>query len=192
MKHSNATHRILLILGLSLLFGLYASSFGNSGIALNLMSDVQSSRVNTAFVQSGASNPVNEAASPSKDETKKEHLPGSRIKDEDAIKKASLIIVGKIVDPGGRSFDFPSETHHGGVKVEVLQILKGDVSGELSLDFVVQDYPRETAERAPEVGQQYIIFLKKKSYTGIKFLPYTEEQRRHIVDLVSSTANEQR
>lgn len=192
MKHSNATHRILLILGLSLLFGLYASSFGNSGIALNPVSDVQSSTVNTAFAQSGAANPVNEAASPGKDETKKEHLPGSRIKDEDAIKKASLIIVGKIVDPGGRSFDFPSETHHGGVKVEVLQILKGDVPEELSLDFVVNEYPRETVEKAPEVGQPYIIFLKEKSPKAIKFLPYTEEQRRHIVDLVSSAQNRKR
>lgn len=186
MKLYIIAKRLLPVLSIALLLGLFGSISGNDSI-----SDAKGSWANVAFAQENAPSPVNEVALPNQDKIEKEFFPGSRLKAEDAVRKASLIIVGKFLDPGIRDFG-STRVIHMKAKVEVLQILKGYVSEELSLNFEVPDYSPEMKEKAPEVGQRYIIFIKEKTGMTIKFLPDTEEQRWHITDLISSIAHKDR
>ena len=186
MKADTIAKRTLLVLSLALLPGVFGLIPDNDSI-----SRAKGSWTNVAFAQEIASSPANEVASPDQAKSEKEFFPGSRLKAEDAVRKASLIIVGKFLDPGICDFSSTRVTH-GKAKVEVLQVLKGYISEALSLNFEVLDYSPDVEEKAPEVGQRYIIFIKEKTGMTIKFLPDTEEQRWHITDLVSSTANKDR
>jgi len=191
MKPATIAKRMLPVLSTALLLGLFGLIFGQSRINPNSLRVAKKSWMNLAFAQERSSSSVNEAATPDQDKIKEEFFPGSCVKTETAVKKASLIIIGKFLDPGIRDFG-SNAVVYGGAKVEILQILKGYVPAEFSLNFKVHDCSPNMKEKEPEIGQRYIIFIREKTGMAIKFLPDTDEQRWHITELVSAAANKDR
>ena len=117
-----------------------------------------------------------------------EALTGRAMKVEDAVKKSDLILVGRVVDLGVPSADFPGEVYNEGAKIEVVQILKdGDLGDSfISLSFSVRALPLAVKEEAPKVGEKYIFFVKKRKKLGIKIVPATEEGVNSVINLVAA------
>jgi hypothetical protein len=192
MKRYHGAKRLLPV-GVALLLGFFVSSSGNSGTSPNATNGLKASMSSSAPALQEPSTTDTQVASSGQDKVKEEVFPGSRVKLENAIKKARLIVVAKFVDPGMRSFDSPGKTTHSMVKVEVLQVLKGYLSRELSLTFEVYNDPPYIVEKTPEVGQRYIIFINEKAtISAFKFLPDSDGQRWQVMELISSAANEHR
>lgn len=183
MKLQIIAKRMLQILSVALLLGVFGLIINDHSI-----NGTKGSWTNIVFAQEKPSSSVNEAATPEQDKIKEEFLPGSCVKTETAVKKASLIIVGKFLDTGILGLGSTTVVY-GGAKVEILQILKGYVPAEFSLNFKVHDCSPDMKEKGPEVGQRYIIFIREKTGMAIKFLPDTDEQRWRITELVSAAAN---
>jgi len=182
---------MFLVVGIAAPLGVFALSSDNWKANQDPAGEAGGNMTNAASGQAEPSPPATATASSKQRKIENEGFPGCRIKTEDAIKKAPLIIVATFVDFGVRSLD--SKVIHERAKVEVLQVLKGYLSKELSLNFEVYDAPPIVVEKTPEVGQRYIIFIDEKAgLNAIKFLPDSDEQRWQIMELISSAANEHR
>lgn len=192
--NDTANFRFFIALCIALLLGVVTVSFGYGKTARNFIGKMEAAMTNATFKESQSPAPLNAPASPVQQKKKEQLFTGKRMKAEEAVNQAKLIVVGKIVDVGIRSPDFAGKTHHGQVKVEVFQTLRGDMPVEpLSLSFSVEDtHPTLTdqGEEAPELDQLYIFFIKGKAMNAIKILPYTEENLNKTFSLVNSDTNE--
>jgi hypothetical protein len=190
VKLGTVISRMLLVVGMAAPLGVFALSSDNWKANQEPTGEVEGNMTNAASEQAEPSPPATDTASPKQQKIKCEGFPGCRIKTEDAVKRAPLIIVATFVDFGIRSLG-SSKVYHDRAKVEVLQVLKGYISKELSLSFYVYDASPIVVEKTPEVGQRYIIFIKDEDgINAIKFLPDTDEQRWQIMELISSAARE--
>jgi hypothetical protein len=116
---------------------------------------------------------------------------GRLIRNEEALKLADSVIVGRIVEVGERDLGGPGQVYYGNVKVEVVQTIKGRIYKTVTLSLKVQTDPEEEFEQIPTIGDRYILFLKKlnpKDTRGIKLIEATEENLTTIVALARATA----
>lgn len=117
---------------------------------------------------------------------------GRAIKDKEAVELADSVIVGRVVDLGGRDPDALGQFYYGQIKVEVVQTIKGPASKAVTLSLTVQTIPVEGFEETPKTDDTYIFFLKKldpKVTKGIKLIDYTEDNLTMISNLVRSTVH---
>lgn len=130
---------------------------------------------------------------PGRPEVTEERLSGRRISNDDAVKSADGIVVGKIDSLGEAEPGASGQKYYGHVKVSVLRTIKGRAAGEtLDMSLKVQVVSQRVAEEVPRPGQEYIIFLNRPApgvANAIKLLAANTRNLDHITSLAASAGN---
>lgn len=106
-------------------------------------------------------------------------LPGSSIPLKKAI-LCPLIFVGEVVSQGNVEPSAPGQATFDQFNVKVVECLKGEVKGEVSLSMTVRTFPPKEAEMIPKEGERYVFFVQAEG----------QDARRHSVIRVLSASNE--
>jgi len=85
-------------------------------------------------------------------------LAGSYLRLEDILAKSDIVFVGEIERIGWPDVKEAGIDSYHGVRVKVIQTLKGSLGSEASVEIGV----REGEETAPHVGTRYLFFIVKE------------------------------
>jgi hypothetical protein len=117
-------------------------------------------------------------------------LPGSTVKTEEVALKCDAVFVGQITDIGhwGPPTS-PDLISLQGVKIKILQVLRGSVDSEISVEIFWFD---TNSEESPKAQSTYIFFLNKTHVENTiqnivpKLLPATEDNIAMVKKLISN------
>jgi hypothetical protein len=112
-------------------------------------------------------------------------LPGSTFKEEDVAPRSDSIFIGEIMDMGPSAPTSPGTASFNGVRVKVLQILRGSIGSEITVE--ITSFALEH-EALPKVGSSYIFFVKKDGdrFTAVKLLPATDDHITKVKGLIAA------
>ena len=120
-------------------------------------------------------------------------LSGSTFKSEDVLAKADVVFVGTITEAGSEVLLPPTAPYagplYGGVKVNVLQVLRGSIGAQVSVSLFTSFVHHE---KLHTVGSSYIFFVKKNApgqpdpYTALKLLPATGDNIAKVKALIAT------
>jgi len=110
-------------------------------------------------------------------------LAGSSIKTEDVALKCNAVFVGKITHVGPPTGAAPGLATFG-VKVTVLQVLRGTVDAQVGIRI---DDDVLNHESAPKVENTYVFFVEKDEtrLTALKLLPATDDNIATVKKLIA-------
>jgi len=119
------------------------------------------------------------------DQNKSIDLSGSTVKTEDIAMKVDAIFVGQIVDIGSPMPGALGQAVYYGVKVNVLQILRGTVDANVTVTLYVTR-GMNVHEEPPKTGNSYIFFINegKERIFVRKLLPATDSTTATIKKLI--------
>jgi hypothetical protein len=114
-------------------------------------------------------------------------LSGSRFKAEEIVAKANVICVGEIVQIGPPLTRAAAQASYPGVKIQISQCLKGDLSSPALIEIVVAKEPNVT-EEAPKAGTTYIFFIKQTTSWNmvLKLLPATDDNIAKVKAMIAA------
>lgn len=116
------------------------------------------------------------------------NLAGSTLKMEDTVLKANAIFVGEIIQEGIPDVSAPGRSAYSGVKVKVLQVLRGSVDAQVSVTLYTT---YSSNEQPPKAGSTYIFLAHKNTEPGwdaykvFKLLPATDENIAKVKQLIA-------
>lgn len=114
---------------------------------------------------------------------------GHMKKNENVLKEAKDIIVGKFTALGYPGSDASGEDFYEQGQVEVISALRGSLAGTLRVGYSVRTVPGKDQEIPPVVGTEYIMFIQKLGPNECeikKLLPATDENITKIKALIAA------
>jgi len=124
-------------------------------------------------------------------------LSGSDKKPEEVVANADTIFVGEIAEIGMGDTKATDRCAYYGVKVKVLQVLKGKPDSQVVVTLYTT-FGGGIQEYAPKVGISYIFFAHKNTevgwdaYTVIKLLPATDDHVTKVKGLITTGSAQSR
>lgn len=114
-------------------------------------------------------------------------LSGSRLKSEDVTTKVDAVFIGEIEEIGFPTTLSPGALTYHGVKVKVLQVLRGSVGAEVTVTLYAER-TSNVREQAPKVSGTYIFFIKQTPGWNIvhKLLPATDDNIAKVKQLIAA------
>jgi hypothetical protein len=114
---------------------------------------------------------------------------GSEVRSEKVVKQSDAIFTGQIEEIGAAVVKAFGEKSYYGVKVKVLEVLKGTVDPEVSVSSIART-DTKVPEVAPETGKTYIFFAEKKEvgsqYRVLKLLPADDASISQVKVLIAA------
>ena len=111
---------------------------------------------------------------------------GHAQKSEELVKSTNEVIIGKLISIGYPSGDSSDEDFYDQAEVEVISVLKGDMSGTVKVSYSVR--LGKNKEMVPVIGTQYIMFihmLPPNEFRIKKLLPATDDNISKVKQLIS-------
>jgi hypothetical protein len=116
-------------------------------------------------------------------------LSGHSKKNQDAAKESTDIVIGVFTSLGSPGAGATGENDYDQAEVEVVNALKGALSGTLKVFYVVFAMPGKDQESPPVLGTQYIMFIQKLGPTDYeikKLLPATDDNIAKVKALIAA------
>jgi len=110
-------------------------------------------------------------------------LVGGSLKPEEAVSKSDAVFVGEVTDTGIKVMPPPDCPYEGplyrGIKIKVLQFLRGSVRDHVSVALFVPTMKLVTLHM---VGNSYIFFVQTKSQKALDY-PYNCLEKADTTDI---------
>jgi hypothetical protein len=120
-----------------------------------------------------------------------EHLPGSRVSLQEAIRSSQTIAVVRVVDMGKLSPNVSAgKRWYPRVKLSVVKTLKGDAQREIYPVRVTLITLAKAKETAPDRDEEYLFFLKSPPITAVKILRADAENVRATMEAIKGMGKE--
>jgi hypothetical protein len=116
-------------------------------------------------------------------------LTGHEIKAQEAVKRATYIVLATFTKLGFPGADASGEIFYEQAEIEVGSALKGSLAGRIKVSYAVYAMPGKDNEATPIVGVQYIMFVEKlgpNEQEIIKLLSATDGEIAAIRALTSA------
>ena len=116
-------------------------------------------------------------------------LPGSRSDLDKTVSHADIIVVAKMVSLGITMPDATAQADYDSAQIQVMQALKGSPNQNLSVSISVHFSKGRIEEIAPEVGKEYLFFIRTdevKHEIVLKIIPATDDNIARVKALIAA------
>lgn len=115
---------------------------------------------------------------------------GSDSKLDVAVKNADAIFTGQVEEIGAPVFKALGEKSYYGIRIKVVQVLKGTVDSEVLVSLIAR-MDTKVVEAPPESGKTYLFFAKKKKNSSqlrvIKLIVANNPSIAEVKQLISQS-----
>jgi len=108
-----------------------------------------------------------------------DRLPGSKKSLSDALRAADLIVIASVSHiPARGDVDAPGKSYFSPIEIDIEKVLKGHVSGKMTVGISIRTFPKEDAEAIPREGDRLLLLLRSEGHNPaetVKILRPTDQ-----------------